>query len=117
MPTISTCGGCGRIFSSTALFDAHRLGHFSKPLYAADDEKRRKPIAYTRHTRRCMTLMELHAAGYQCERRVMTVFREGQARRIVCEVWYDPAARETMRETFHKEPEEATAPPVPVPAH
>jgi hypothetical protein len=100
-PTISTCRGCGKVFTSLAAFDAHRVGDWGKPIY---EEKNGKPsarlIGYTRHTRRCMTSVELQSAGFCSERRLIPVIREGVTHRVECEVWYDPAAREALREAF-----------------
>jgi hypothetical protein len=107
MPTLSICGACCKVFTSTTLFDTHRIGEFEKPIYAETDTGKKKVIGYQPPTRRCMTPEELQAAGYQMERRSITVFHEGQAHQVEREVWYDPAARTKMQQVFKPVPVEA----------
>ena len=88
----STCGGCGEVFTSTTLFDAHRVGSFQK------------------RTRRCLTLAELQTAGYQSERKSIKVYHAGHSQPVEREVWFDPAARELMRQAFNQVKPETSTP-------
>lgn len=76
---MSTCGGCGKIFSSTSLFDTHRVGSFGEPIYDERDVKRDAPkkrvTGYTPSTRRCMTTEELLSAGYRYEHKPILISR------------------------------------------
>lgn len=107
---MSTCGSCKKIFSSTSLFDAHRIGSFGEPVYdqkdVERDAKKKRVLSYTKSSRRCMTTEELLQAGYQFEHKPITVTRDGQARREEHDVWYDPVAREKMRAAFGRSEEE-----------
>jgi hypothetical protein len=109
-PTIATCGGCGEMFTSLATFDAHRVGEYDAPVARPQEKQATRTTPVTHHTRRCLTLAELRAAGLCAERRWITVMHEGVASREEHEVWYDPVARESTREAFEKE-KEASAPP------
>lgn len=102
-----SCGGCGKIFSGQTLFDQHRIGSYGEPIYAEKDldknPKDRRPLAYGKHTRHCMTTEEMLAAGYQFERKEVTITIEGQGHREERDIWYDPIAREAARAAFRKD--------------
>jgi len=60
----STCVACGEVFKSTAGFDKHRAGGFEEPIYEPRATgKTLKVVGYTPHSRRCMTVTEMLAAG------------------------------------------------------
>lgn len=82
----TACGGCGRYFTSTSEFDAHRVGAFGLPPDHAD-------------RRRCATEGELRRDGWECE--TMSV-KGGDGSRVEAEVWFRPARRQAARESFAK---------------
>lgn len=55
----SVCTACGKVFSSTGTFDAHRIGSYGGPIHQGG----RKVIGFTPSARRCMTTEEILAAG------------------------------------------------------
>src|SRR5579872_4503991 len=63
MASKNSCGKCTLVFGSIGAFDKHRIGSHGEGIYAPDDVKRKNPIAYTKPTRRCMTLDEIMASG------------------------------------------------------
>lgn len=100
---MSTCGGCGKIFASISLFDAHRVGSYGEPNYDPRDlekENRKRVLSYGPSQRRCLTSEELLAAGYLLEHKTIGIVREGQASKAERDIWYDPIAREQAREAF-----------------
>lgn len=104
----STCGGCHKIFSSTTAFDHHRIGGYGSPLY--DSEKQRlshqAATRFTPHARRCMSDAEMLAAGFASERKPVVVTRKGQNHTEECDIWYEPEAREKLRQAYAEDNEE-----------
>lgn len=61
---MNLCRGCGLTFGNLKSFETHRIGSYGEPIYKASKTgKTRQVIGYTPHTRRCMTLAEIRAAG------------------------------------------------------
>lgn len=59
----STCAACGEVFKSVTGFDKHRIGGWGDAVYASKDKHQKNAIGYMPHTRRCMTVEEMLAAG------------------------------------------------------
>lgn len=60
--SVSTCTKCNRVFHSTYAFDAHRIGHYGLPVKVGEEI-----VGYTPPERRCMTLLEMQAAGMKTD--------------------------------------------------
>jgi hypothetical protein len=56
--SVSLCKSCMETFNSVGAFDKHRVGGYGEPIYEKGQLK-----GYTKHTRRCMTVAEMVAAG------------------------------------------------------
>lgn len=99
----STCSGCGEVFSSTTMFEKHRIGNYEEPIYGERlTGKTLKIVGYTPPTRRCMTREEMQATGYAFEHKPVTYYSDGKPYKKEMDVWYDPQAREEARAHFRK---------------
>jgi hypothetical protein len=54
----STCGGCGKVFSSLSSFDMHRVGSYGDPII-----EKGHVIGYTPTARRCLSAQEMRDKG------------------------------------------------------
>lgn len=86
----SLCTACNEIFKSVAGFDKHRIGSFGEAIYKPGDTVRKNPIGRTKHSRHCMTIEEMLAAGMS---------RNAQG-------WWITSAYDSSAHTEEDEPEE-----------
>lgn len=107
----SICGSCNKIFSSTGNFDSHRVGNFGEAIYKDEKQRRAKHTSgRTLHNRRCMTTDELLASGkFAVERKMITLYREGQPYQEERDIWYEPEAREKLRQAHANDDEREEA--------
>jgi hypothetical protein len=91
-PPSAACSTCGRDFSGTRWFDAHRLGEYGHQNGHPDG-------------RRCATVEELRAMGLRpmSDERMRASRRHRSRAGWGVEVWHHPDEAERMRAAFRRE--------------
>ena len=97
------CGACKQYFVGASIFDQHRVGSYGDAVYAEGDAKRKRPVGYTKSSRRCMTEEEMRAAGLETERRRVRIIKEGKESFLETDVWYNVASRESVVSAYRSE--------------